>query len=40
MLVSNFEDAQAEATAAGAEPGFGKNDLFDERTGRLLRGEG
>ncbi len=27
ILVSNFEDAQAEATEAGAQPGFGKNDL-------------
>ena len=27
MLVSNLPDAQAEAVAAGALPGFGKNDL-------------
>jgi CheY-like chemotaxis protein len=27
MLVSNYEDAQAEARAAGALPGFGKSDL-------------
>lgn len=27
MLVSNFEDAQHEAEAAGARPGFGKRDL-------------
>jgi len=27
MLVSNYEDAQAEAVAAGAHPGVGKNDL-------------
>ena len=27
MLVSNYEDAQAEAQAAGALPGFGKADL-------------
>ena len=27
MLVSNYEDAQAEARALGALPGFGKSDL-------------
>lgn len=27
MLISNYPDAQAEAEAAGAVPGFGKNDL-------------
>ena len=27
LLVSNFEDAQASAEAAGASPGFGKHDL-------------
>ncbi len=27
MLVSNYEDAQAEAQAVGALPGFGKTDL-------------
>jgi two-component system chemotaxis response regulator CheY len=27
MLVSNYADAQAEAVAAGAAPGFGKADL-------------
>ena len=27
MLVSNYQDAQAEATALGALPGFGKADL-------------
>jgi len=27
MLVSNYEDAQVEAKAAGALPGFGKTDL-------------
>lgn len=32
MLVSNFEDAQAEAEAAGALPGFGKTQLYDART--------
>lgn len=32
MLVSNFEDAQAEAIAAGANPGFGKTALYEQRT--------
>jgi CheY-like chemotaxis protein len=27
MLVSNYEDAQAQAVAAGAHPGFGKSSL-------------
>lgn len=31
MLVSNHEEAQAEAVAAGAEPGFGKSDLGRDR---------
>ncbi len=35
MLVSNYADAQAEATAAGAEPGFGKAELG--RPGMLER---
>lgn len=30
MLLSNYSDAQAAATAAGAVPGFGKNDLPGE----------
>ncbi|MFN3167953.1 MAG: hypothetical protein ACE37H_12915 [Phycisphaeraceae bacterium] len=29
MLVSNYEDAQAQAVAAGALPGFGKSQLAD-----------
>ncbi len=37
ILVSNFEDAQAEAVAAGARPGFGKRDLYAETTGAMLR---
>jgi hypothetical protein len=28
MLVSDYEDAQAEAIAAGAAPGFGKSALY------------
>ena len=37
MLVSNFEDAQADAVAAGATPGFGKRDLYAASTGERLR---
>ncbi|MEM7228197.1 MAG: hypothetical protein AAF432_05200 [Planctomycetota bacterium] len=37
MLVSNFEDAQADAVAAGALPGFGKSQLYDELTTERLR---
>ena len=37
MLVSNFEDAQAQAEAAGASPGFGKSQLYDETTIQRLR---
>lgn len=31
MLVSNLRDSQQEASAAGAEPGFGKADLNSSR---------
>ena len=37
MLVSNLEDAQAQAVAAGAQPGFGKAALQKPRTIELLR---
>ena len=37
MLVSNFPEAQAEAVAAGALPGFGKRELGSERVTKLLR---
>ena len=37
MLISNYEDAQAEAVAAGARQGFGKSDLYDESTTQALR---
>jgi len=37
MLVSNFEDAQIEAVAAGAEQGFGKASLDTEPTTELLK---
>jgi CheY-like chemotaxis protein len=40
MLISNYEQYQAEAVAAGAEPGFGKSQLADAHTrdhlGRFL----
>ncbi|QDT17803.1 DNA-binding transcriptional response regulator [Alienimonas californiensis] len=40
MLVSNFADAQKRAVAAGALPGFGKNDLgaaeADEKLAPIL----
>lgn len=32
MLVSNFANAQADAVALGALPGFGKSDLRDPKT--------
>jgi hypothetical protein len=32
MLVSNYEDAQREAVAAGAQPGFGKAALGQPQT--------
>lgn len=37
MLVSNFEDAQTEAVAAGAMPGFGKSELNVPQTAVLLQ---
>lgn len=36
MLVTNFEEHQAAAVAAGCEPGYGKNDLFSDSTIKLL----
>lgn len=36
MLVSNYEDAQREAVAVGARPGFGKAALRDPKTTELL----
>ncbi len=38
MMISDFEDAQAEAIAAGAKPGFGKSQLYDKSTTDLLTG--
>jgi CheY-like chemotaxis protein len=37
VLVSNYEDAQAEAVAAGARPGFGKASLQAPHTIERLR---
>jgi CheY-like chemotaxis protein len=37
MLVSNYSDAQQEATARGALPGFGKATLNDSKTIDRLR---
>src|SRR5262245_51322997 len=37
MLVSNYPEAQAEAVAAGAIPGFGKSALHARETVDLLR---
>lgn len=38
MLISNLEDAQAQAVAAGAKPGFGKSQLYDKSTTDILTG--
>jgi len=38
LLVSNFPEAQAEAVAAGALPGFGKAALGDPATVERLKG--
>lgn len=37
ILISNYEDAQAHAEAAGANPGFGKSDLYEARTVEILK---
>ena len=36
ILISNYDDAQAEAVAAGAEPGFGKAQLSAPATREIL----
>lgn len=36
MLVSNYPEAQAAASAAGAAPGFGKSDLYSPQTRAIL----
>ena len=38
MLVSNYPEAQQEAVAAGALPGFGKRELGTPRVAELIRG--
>ena len=38
MLISNLQDAQAQAVAAGAKPGFGKSQLYDSSTIDILTG--
>ncbi|MEE9130494.1 MAG: hypothetical protein V3T84_10795 [Phycisphaerales bacterium] len=38
MLISNHEDAQREAIAAGATLGFGKTQLYDKSTMDILTG--
>lgn len=37
MLVSNYPEAQAEAEASGALPGFGKREVGSARVAELLR---
>lgn len=37
MLVSNYPEAQADAVAAGALPGFGKRELGSSRVKELLK---
>ena len=36
MLVSNYEDAQADAESAGALPGFGKSDVANPATAERI----
>ncbi|MFG0326612.1 MAG: hypothetical protein ACF8SC_05000 [Phycisphaerales bacterium JB037] len=36
LLISNYADAQSEAEAAGALPGFGKSDLYSDQTRERL----
>lgn len=38
MLVSNYDDAQAAAVAAGAQRGFGKSEIGTGRVRDLIRG--
>ena len=37
ILVSNYPDAQEQAIAAGARPGFGKSELYERATADKLR---
>ncbi len=38
MLISNLEDAQGQAVAAGTKRGFGKSQLYDKLTTDILCG--
>ena len=38
ILISNLDDAQDEAVAVGARPGFGKSQLYEATTVEILRG--
>ena len=38
MLVTNYQQHQDAAVAAGCVPGYGKNDLFSPTTVELFRG--
>ena len=37
MIISNYDDAQEAAIASGAEPGFGKAELSENRTVEKVR---
>ncbi len=37
LLVSNYPEAQRDAEAAGAMPGFGKSELYDKETADRIR---
>src|SRR2546421_3153481 len=37
MLISNYADAQAQALAAGAVPGFGKSEIGSPRVAQVIR---
>ncbi len=37
MLISNFANAQQLAVKAGARPGFGKSQLYNEATAQIIR---
>ena len=37
ILISDLEDAQSQATTAGAQAGFGKRGLYAEETATILR---
>ena len=37
LLISNHDDAQEQAIAAGARPGFGKSQIPEPETAEILR---